>query len=80
MPGHEKAAGFIITTKDGRKITEKESTEILNSIAHFIDKRSELIIEKNNKNTSSNWLISDLTSIELLNKINKVIRGNIQHY
>ncbi len=80
MPGHEKAAGFIITTKDGRKITEKESTEILNSIAHFIDKRAELIIEKNNKNTSSNWLISDLTSIELLNKINKVIRGNIPHY
>lgn len=76
-PGHERAAGFIITSRDSKKnpITNK----IIEEINDHIDK-SITNIKENDKKSSPTYFLTDLNSISTIDKINKIVRGNISHF
>ena len=76
-PGHKKAAGFIIVSRDEIKnpITEntiKEINEIIN--------KNIGIIKKNEKTDNKSYLITDFNSIDIIDRINMVIRGNVSNF
>lgn len=73
--GHERAAGFIVTAKNGTEITN----ETLEKINEFIDKRIEKLAKKQRK-THDELILIDLATISTLDKINKVVRGNVAHF
>jgi len=76
-PGHERAAGFIIRSNDPEKnpITEK-TIEIINK--HIND--SIIQLKKQEVKDMKTYLLTDMTSIPLIDRINTVIRGNVSNF
>lgn len=76
-PGHKKAAGFIIISRDAQKypITEAVIAEINELINSNIDK-----IKNAQTSDQTPYLLTDFNSINLLDRINKVVRGNISNF
>ena len=76
-PGHERAAGFILTAKDplNHPINEK-TIEILN---FYINETIADLKKKDNK-AKRDYLLTDFSAIQLIDRINKTIRGNISNF
>lgn len=76
-PGHERAAGFIMKSNNPEKnpIT-KETIDALNV---FINDSIAKIKDKNLK-ANNDLILTDLAAITLIDKINRVIRGNVSHF
>jgi len=76
-PGHEKAAGFIIKSKNPKKFPITADT--LRKINEHINLAIEQIKEQEIKNQTEHILV-DLNSIQIIDKINKTIRGNVSNF
>lgn len=74
-PGHERAAGFII--KSNPSVITEETIAAINK--HINDSIANLKLE-NKEDDSKNYLLTDLNSIHLVDKINAVIRGNVSNF
>lgn len=76
-PGHERAAGFILTAKDplNHPINEK-TVETLN---FYINETIADLKKKDNK-AKRDYLLTDFSAIQLIDRINKTIRGNISNF
>ena len=74
-PGHEKAAGFIITSVGKKQITEATILAINNHINNAIKKLKEKDLKLNDS-----YIETSLGDIHLIDRINKVIRGNVSHF
>ena len=74
-PGHERAAGFIIESKDGSKLDKNIIEEINNVINNSIT-----ALKINQENNSDLELITDLDSIETIDRINQIVLGNVAHF
>ncbi len=76
-PGHERAAGFIIKSKNPKKNpitsqTLKELNEFINESIEYIKARE---VAQNQE-----FLLTDLSAIHLFDRINTVIRGNVSNF
>ncbi len=76
-PGHEKAAGFILISRNPEKYPVTEET--IATINEFINGSIEKI-KLNQKTAARPYLLTDFTSIGTIDKINKVTRGNISNF
>ncbi len=76
-PGHEKAAGFIIKSTDpeNHPVTDKTIKEI----NIFVNKSIESI-KKMEKASKEEFLLIDLEAIQLIDRINVVVRGNVSNF
>lgn len=76
-PGHERAAGFIIKSTDPEKypITDKTIEDINTFINDSIAK-----IKARAASSSKAYILTDLQGISVIDKLNRVIRGNIPHF
>lgn len=76
-PGHERAAGFILTAKDplNHPITDK-TIETLN---HYINESIGDLKKKDSK-AKRDYLLTDFTAVQLIDRINQTIRGNISNF
>lgn len=76
-PGHEKAAGFIIRAVDPIKKPVTEKT--IESINIHINDSIQKIRAKDIKEMKT-FLLTDLTSIPLIDRINTAVRGNVSNF
>lgn len=76
-PGHERAAGFIVRSLDGKKkpIDDKTIQRINDFINDSIEK-----IKLNETKEAKDYLLTDLSTIKIIDKINKVVRGNVSNF
>lgn len=76
-PGHQRAAGFIIRSDDPVKkpITEKTIEAINLHINNSIQK-----LRANDLKALKTFMLTDLTSIPLIDRINNVVRGNVSNF
>lgn len=77
MPGHQRAAGFIITSTDPERFPITEET--LGKINEYID-RSVGILNSKVRAEKKPLLLTDLSVVALLDRINKVVRGNVSTF
>lgn len=74
-PGHEHAAGFIITSRDSIDLS------IIKEINEHINTRINMLKQQNILNLNNNLeLVVDLPSIDIVDRLNQVIRGNVAHF
>jgi single-stranded DNA-specific DHH superfamily exonuclease len=76
-PGHERAAGFIIKSLNPTKNPITKDT--IESVNVFINNSISKIKEKEVKN-NNDFILTDLGAITLIDRINRVVRGNISHF
>lgn len=76
-PGHERAAGFIIKSKNFKKYPITADT--FKKINEHINNSIQNIKETEIKNDSS-YLLVDFNSIQIIDKLNKSIRGNVSNF
>lgn len=76
-PGHERAAGFIIRTKNKDKAPITDNT--IKQINEFINLEIEELKQQQVLN-KKDFILTDLENIQIIDKINKTIRGNIPHF
>ena len=76
-PGHERAAGFIISSRNPQKTVINQKT--INRINEFINESITNIKAKQSIHTE-NYVLTDLSNITIIDKINQVIRGNVSHF
>lgn len=76
-PGHEKAAGFILKSTNPEKRPIDES--VIEAVNVFINNSIAKIKEKELKSTQS-YLLTDLSAIHLIDRINTVVRGNVSNF
>lgn len=76
-PGHERAAGFIVRALDSIKKPVTEKT--IESINIFINESIKKLRAKDVKEMKS-FLLTDLTNIPLIDRINHVVRGNVSNF
>lgn len=76
-PGHQRAAGFIIRANDPEKkpVTEKTIEAINIHINDSIQK-----LRANDIKAMKTFMLTDLTSIPLIDRINNVVRGNVSNF
>lgn len=76
-PGHERAAGFIVKSLNPEKNPiDKDVIEAINMfINNSISKIKELEVKADNT-----YLLTDLGAIKLLDRINRVVRGNVSNF
>lgn len=76
-PGHERAAGFIVKSKDPVKnpITPKTIEKINEFINNSIKN-----IKENEINKKTQFVLTDFEGISIIDKINQAVRGNISHF
>lgn len=90
-PGHEKAAGFIITPskqKGSFTVSKTSMDYVLSTINTYISNRIALLkqdkdllhIPTDMSESESFNFITDLNSIGTIDKINNAIRGNVAHF
>lgn len=72
--GHDKAAGFFITSTKEKEITPAIITEVNKFINGRID---ELKLAEQSSNF--NYIVSDLDSLTLIDKINQKVKGNLSN-
>lgn len=69
--GHDRAAGFVITSEDG-----DIKPQVITAVNKFMNNRiSELKMEE--KSEFKNYILSDLSELSLIDKINRKIKGNL---
>lgn len=73
-PGHKRAAGFILTEKDGKKL---DSLAVLQDIAQHIEKNT-VELKKGDVLSQSEILFS-AEQLSFAEKFNDVIRGSLPH-
>lgn len=74
-PGHERAAGFIITSESPIDVS------IIKEINEHINSRINVLKQQNVLNLDNNLeLLVDLPSIDIIDRLNQVIRGNVTHF
>ena len=77
-PGHELAAGFIIRANDMNKTINRDIlydvSEHINSKINLLKSQNELILNNNIE------LVVDLGAIDVIDRINQVVRGNVAHF
>jgi hypothetical protein len=76
-PGHERAAGFIVKTVDEAKSPITDAT--IEAINVFINNSIEKI-KKNEIEKSKDYILTDLDAIKIIDKINRVVRGNVSNF
>lgn len=76
-PGHERAAGFIVKSTNPKKKSIDETT--IEKINQHIDQSIENIKLQETKSTKD-YLLTDLSTIRVIDKINKAIRGNVSNF
>ena len=78
-PGHEQAAGFIITKRKGSK--KNFDIDILDEINQFINQQL-VKLKSDVKYRQSNdiELVTDLDSLDVLSRLNEVIRGQVSYF
>lgn len=76
-PGHEKAAGFIVISRNPQKnpITEETIAQINDFVNNSIEK-----LKAQQKTSNKPYFLVDFNSITTIDKINKVIRGNLSNF
>lgn len=76
-PGHEKAAGFILKSLNPEQhpITEKT----IDAVNAFIND-SITNIKKLEVAADNTYLLTDLGAIKLIDRINRVVRGNVSNF
>jgi len=76
-PGHEKAAGFIIKSKNPKKypITAETFKKINEHINDSIQN-----IKNNEVKNEAEHILVDFNSIQIIDKLNKAIRGNVSNF
>lgn len=75
-PGHEKAAGFILTKKDSKvEFNEAFFQKLSETISEQI-----ALIKKNEKVEEKPMLLSSLNDLDILQKFNRVINGSVSHF
>lgn len=72
--GHDKAAGFFITSKDNSEITPRIITEV----NKYINKRIDTLL-KNEQSSDVEYVLSDLDSLAIIDKINQKVKGNLSN-
>lgn len=70
--GHDKAAGFFITSND--EITPQKIAEVNKYINARIGE-----IRKNDLSANQDYLLTDFAAINVIDKINKVVKGNLSN-
>ena len=75
-PGHERAAGFIVRSLDVDKPITGETLEAINI---FVDK-SIRALRKEIKARAESRIVTDLTALQLIDRINLVVRGNVSNF
>ncbi len=79
-PGHEMAAGFIVKSKKKKDGTLAViNDESIKEINKFID-ASIKNIRKNEVKAQKEYLLTDFNSIDVVDRINKTIRGNVSNF
>ncbi len=76
-PGHERAAGFIMTSTDKKNPEITEAT--IEAVNVFINNSVEKIKEKEIKSTQD-YILADLSSIKVIDRLNRVVRGNVSNF
>lgn len=76
-PGHERAAGFIVTSND--PANNPITAETIKKINEHIDSSIEGI-KAEMKADKVDYLLTDLSSIKTIDRINKAIRGNVSNF
>ncbi len=76
-PGHERAAGFIVKSNNPTKNPITGAT--IEAINVFINNSIENIKKNEIKNTKS-YLLTDLSAIKIIDKINVAVRGNVSNF
>jgi len=76
-PGHERAAGFIIKSNNPKKYPINEA--VIEAVNVFINNSIEKIKENEIENTKD-YLLADLDTMKLIDRINKVVRGNVSNF
>lgn len=76
-PGHERAAGFIIKSKNPEKNPITEAT--IEAVNVFINNAIE-DIKKNEIDNTKDYILTDLTAINIIDRINHVARGHISNF
>lgn len=78
-PGHEHAAGFLITrSKKGGTL---DYSVIIPHVNHYINQKiQDLKLDIKHVNNFEIKLKTDFLSIDAIDKINKVIRGQVAHF
>lgn len=76
-PGHERAAGFIIRSNDDAK--NPITAQTIDAINEHIHNAIEKLKLKEVKEMKT-YLLTDLTSIPLIDRINTVVRGNVSNF
>lgn len=86
-PGHKKAAGFILNFKNDlnqEKVKDiiKELSEVINEQIVSLKKQQDLKRKTTLKkiNEEDKFIESDLYNIDFINKVNRIVRGNIPHF
>lgn len=76
-PGHERAAGFILTAKDPLNHPITDNT--IKTLNFYINESIADLKKKDNK-AKRDYLLTDFSAIQLIDRINKTIRGNISNF
>lgn len=76
-PGHEKAAGFIIKALNHEKQPIDKNT--IEAINVFIND-SIAKIKSLEQSAKPTYLLTDLTAIKLIDRINEAVRGNVSNF
>ena len=76
-PGHERAAGFII--ESANPAADPVTKEKIQKINEYINKRVTELREIESQNDEA-WLLTDLSAIGLIDRINQVVRGSISNF
>ena len=76
-PGHERAAGFIVKSNNPEKtpVTEETITIINNFINDSITN-----IKANEAVKNNSFILTDMENIHILDRINRVVRGNVANF
>jgi hypothetical protein len=76
-PGHERAAGFIVKSNNPEKtpVTEETITTINNFINDSITN-----IKANEAVKNNSFILTDMENIHILDRINRVVRGNVANF
>lgn len=76
-PGHERAAGFII--RSNNPTTNPVTEETIQKINEHINSSIDFIKSQEVKEMKT-YLLTDLQSIPLIDRINTVVRGNVSNF
>lgn len=76
-PGHERAAGFIVKSLDPKKQPIEDST--IQEINNFINDSIQAIKAKE-LSEKKDYLLTDFSTIKIVDKINKAVRGNVSNF